>query len=132
MSEPRLTKILYVEDDADIAEMTMMTLEHFGGFTVTHCKNGREALSSYPELAPQLILMDVMMPGMDGTETYSRLKANTSAPLAPIIFMTAKAQVHEQAAYINLGAIGVIVKPFDPVTLSDEILELWQNSIETV
>lgn len=127
MSET-LSRLLYVEDDDSIAQVVMMTLEELGGFTVKYCNSGQKALDCVVEYAPQLILMDVMMPRMSGPETLEALKQMQAAKDIPVIFMTAKAQTHEQDAYRNLGAIGVIVKPFDPMTLSDEIIALWQDN----
>lgn len=123
-----LTTILYVEDDDDIAEVAMMTLQMLGGFEVVHCNSGRCALERFAEVMPQLVLMDVMMPEMDGPETLRRLRQMPDAALTvPVIFMTARAQVHEQAAYRGLGALGVIVKPFDPITLSEQITDIWER-----
>ncbi len=126
MSEA-LTKILYVEDDDDIAQVVMMTLEDIGGFTAVHCNSGQKAIDTIIDFAPQLILMDVMMPGLSGPETLKILGQMPVAQDIPVIFMTAKAQKHEQEAYRNLGAIGVIVKPFDPLALSEQITSLWQQ-----
>lgn len=124
-----LKKILYVEDDEDIAEIAVMTLEELGGFEVKHCASGMIALDQLSSYAPQLILMDVMMPGMDGPETFERIKETSSAHV-PVIFMTAKAQKHEQEEYINMGAVGVIVKPFDAMTLCSTITQLWEGANE--
>lgn len=123
-----LNTILYVEDDDDIAEVALMTLQMLGGFEVVHCNSGRRALDSFAAVTPQLVLMDVMMPEMDGPETLRRLRQMPGiAQTVPVIFMTARAQVHEQAAYRQLGALGVIVKPFDPITLSAQITEIWEQ-----
>lgn len=122
-----LNKILYIEDDADIAKVAIMTLEIVGGFDVLHCASGQEALDAFPEYNPQLALVDVMMPHMDGVQTLENLRLMPQAKETPIIFMTARAQKHEQAHYMELGALGVIVKPFDPMTLSDYINRLWEQ-----
>ena len=127
MSET-LHTILYVEDDASIAETAVMALEDLGGFNVTHCSSGREALQQIEGVAPQLILMDVMMPGMDGPETLTQLRRIPGVRDIPVVFMTAKAQKHEQDAYLALGAVGVVVKPYDPLTLSSDIVEMWQRA----
>lgn len=126
MTEP-LQTILYVEDDADIAEVTIMTLQELGGFCVVHCNSGRMALDHFAGIAPQLILMDVMMPEMDGPETLRRLREHPGGATVPVIFMTARAQIHEQSAYRAMGALGVIVKPFDPITLSAQITDIWEQ-----
>lgn len=122
-----LKKLLYVEDDESIAEIALMTLRELGGFEVMHCSSGQAALDCVAAFKPQMILMDVMMPDMDGPETLKRLKAMPAATNIPLLFITAKAQLHEQKAYIELGAAGVIVKPFDPATLSDQIRAIWNQ-----
>ena len=116
-----LKKILYVEDDEDIAEVTVMTLADIGGFEVKHCFSGKLALEILPEYKPQLVLMDVMMPEMDGTETVKAIRKMPEWKNIPIIFMTAKIQHNEQREYLRLGAIGVIVKPFDSMALCENI-----------
>lgn len=127
----RLNKILYVEDDIDIARVAMMTMEEIGNFHVKHCSSGQEALEEIAHFAPQLIIMDMMMPEMDGLETMILIKKMQSGKNIPVIFMTAKAQNHEQELYLNNGAIGVILKPFDPMTLCDIINNLWQTTYGT-
>ena len=122
-----LNKILYVEDEEDIALVVGMTLEELGGFEIRHCSSGQEALDACPDFAPQLIILDVMMPGMDGPATLTNLRKLPCAKNTPVLFMTAKAQAHEQQRYLALGAIGVVTKPFDPMTLSDKIIELWKS-----
>lgn len=124
---PDLQRILYVEDDDAIAEVAMMTLRMLGDFEVRHCNSGQSGLDAYPDFAPQLVLLDVMMPGMDGCETFARLKATYGEICAPVIFMTARAQTHEQAAYLAQGAAGVIVKPFDPAVLCTQIGDIWTD-----
>ncbi len=122
-----LNKILYIEDDVDIAMVAKLTLEAIGGFDVLHCASGQEALDAFPAYDPQLVLVDVMMPQMDGIQTLANLRQMPQAKETPIVFMTARAQTHEQADYFRLGALGVIVKPFDPMTLSDYIKTLWEH-----
>lgn len=123
-----LKKILYVEDDEDIAEIATMTLEEIGGFEVKHCLSGVQALDNLATYNPQLILMDVMMPEMDGPETLKHMQQKGIADNIPVIFMTAKAQTHEQEEYKKMGAVGVIVKPFDPMALCDTIKALWREA----
>lgn len=120
-----LKRILYVEDDESIAEVGVMTLEDLGGFEVIHCSSGKEALDALSSFAPQLVLMDVMMPVMDGPKTLQSMKERPDAKHIPVMFMTAKAQVHEQETYRAMGAVGVIVKPFDPMALCDRLVEYW-------
>ena len=125
-----LKKILYVEDDEDIAEITIMSLKEFGGFEVDHCSSGVDALNYLKQHQPQLILMDVMMPKMDGVDVFNHMKTLPANQNTPVIFMTARAQTHEQKEYIDMGAIGVIVKPFNPETLCSRIHELWDEAHE--
>jgi CheY-like chemotaxis protein len=120
-----LTRILYVEDEPDIQAVARLALEAVGGFTVAICNSGPEALDSVGAFGPDLILLDVMMPGMDGPSTLKALQALPQAATIPVIFMTAKVQPQERAHYQELGAVGVIPKPFDPMTLSTTIRTLW-------
>lgn len=125
MAGEALTRILYVEDDADIRSVASFALEAVGGFTISACASGEEALARAAAFAPQLLLLDVMMPGMDGPETLAALRALPETAETPAVFMTAKVQPQEVARYRALGALDVISKPFDPMTLSDEIREIW-------
>jgi two-component system OmpR family response regulator len=125
MADEALTRILYVEDDADIRSVAGFALEVVGGFVLAACASGEEALAQAPGFAPQLLLLDVMMPGMDGPETLAALRGMPGTAATPAVFMTAKVQPQEVARYRALGAIDVISKPFDPMTLSDEIRAIW-------
>lgn len=124
---PELHKILYVEDESDIQAVARLSLEAFGGFDVRICSSGKEALELAPNYRPDLILLDVMMPGMDGPTTFQALRQAETTAKTPIIFMTAKVQAHEVQAYKDLGALGVISKPFDPMNLSTEIKAMWSS-----
>ena len=123
-----LSRILFVEDEETIAIVAIMTLEDIGGFEVKHCTSGEEAVLALPDFKPQLVLTDMMMPGMDGIETFKKIRELPDGKDIPVIFMTAKAQKHEQEDYISIGAAGVVPKPFDPMTVCDTIRELWKNS----
>ncbi len=125
MNNAPLNRILLVEDEPDIQLVARFALEAVGGFTVEVCSSGSEALKKAPEFAPDLILLDVMMPGMDGLTTMSALQQVEQVATVPIIFMTAKIQSHEIANYKALGALDVIAKPFDPMTLSSTIRTIW-------
>lgn len=124
---PELRKILYVEDETDIQAVARLSLEAFGGFDVRICSSGKEALGLAPDYRPDLIILDVMMPGMDGPTTFQALRQTEATAKTPIIFMTAKVQAHEVQAYKDLGALGVISKPFDPMTLSTEVKAMWSS-----
>ncbi|MDH5480307.1 MAG: response regulator [Nitrosomonas sp.] len=123
----KLLRILYVEDEPDIQMVAKLSLESIGGFIVKACSSGDEAIQSAVEFEPQLILLDVMMPGMDGPTTLKRLREIPQIATIPVIFMTAKVQPEEIKQYKNLGAINVIAKPFDPMTLTAEIEESWEH-----
>jgi len=116
-----MNKILYVEDEQDIQTIAQMALEMVGGFDVMICSSGMEALQAVGEFAPDIILLDVMMPGMDGVQTYRALRQLPECMTTPIVFMTAKVQSSEVQAYLDLGAVAVIPKPFDPMTLADDV-----------
>ena len=128
MTKKSLDKILYVEDDADIAEVTIMTMQELGNFNVKHCISGKKCIEEVVKFDPDLIILDMMMPDMDGIETLHQLKTIEIVKDIPVIFMTAKMQNHERQSYLNEGAIGVIMKPFDPMKLCDEIRKIWQDN----
>jgi two-component system OmpR family response regulator len=120
-----LARILYVEDEPDIRAVAQMALEAVGGFTVIACSSGSEALAAAPTAQADLLLLDVMMPGMDGPSTLKALRDMPATAGTPVIFMTAKVQAAEVAQYRELGAIDVIHKPFDPMELSAQINSIW-------
>jgi CheY-like chemotaxis protein len=122
-----LTRILYVEDEQDIRTVAKMALELVGKFTVRDCGTGAEALAAFPDFRPDMLLLDVMMPGMDGPTTLQKLRELPGAANVPAIFMTAKVQPQEVESLKQAGALQVIAKPFDPMTLSDTIREIWRS-----
>ena len=124
---PQLSRILFVEDELDIQMVARLALEDIGGFTVEVCSSGSEALEKAPVFRPELILMDVMMPEPDGPATLRALAQQPESAATPVVFVTAKVQQHEVAEYLELGALDVIVKPFDPMTLADRVLEIWHR-----
>ena len=126
MSTSPLRRILFVEDDPDIQVVATMALESLGGFTVLACGSGAEALSRFDEFAPELVLLDVMMPGMDGPATLAALR-RLPAGGVPVVFMTARVQAHEIADYRQMGAVDVIAKPFDPMTLAATVQAIWRS-----
>ena len=124
----QLSRILYVEDEPDIQVVARLALEALGGYTVEICSSGSEAISRAPDLMPQLILLDVMMPGMDGPTTLGKLREISQFANTPVVFMTAKVQPAELAGYKALGAVDVIAKPFDPMTLAAQVQAIWERS----
>jgi len=123
-----LTTILYVEDEPDIRAIAELALQAIGGFSLTSCASGKEALSAARAEVPDLIVLDVMMPEMDGPETLRKLREIPSMVDVPAIFMTAKVQPDEIAEYRALGAVDVIAKPFDPLSLAQRINDIWHRA----
>lgn len=123
MSE--LRRILHVEDDPSIQAVAKVALEAVGGFTVLTCSCGQDALDQIQVFAPDFILLDVMMPGMDGPQTLKNLQKIADLSQVPVAFMTAKVQPDEIAHYRSLGARDVIIKPFDPMQLAAEVRRIW-------
>ncbi|MCG6970503.1 MAG: response regulator [Gammaproteobacteria bacterium] len=119
MTEPNVS-ILYVEDEDDIRAVAQIALDG-EGFELLPCASGQEALDRASDTAPDVILLDVMMPGMDGPTTLSQLRKIPHLANTPAIFMTAKVQPAEIAQLKSLGALDVIAKPFDPMGLADQL-----------
>ena len=122
-----LKRILHVEDDRSIQAVAKLALETLGGFEVLSCLSGQEALDQVQGFNPDFILLDVMMPGMDGPATLSKLRELVDIEQVPVAFMTAKVQPQEIEQYRQLGAREVIVKPFDPMTLAAQVRDIWSR-----
>jgi two-component system, OmpR family, response regulator len=122
-----LKRILYAEDEIDIQEIVKISLIELGGFDLKVCSSGEELLNEYADFEPDLILLDVMMPVMDGITTFSALKERSDFKNTPVVFMTAKVQVNEVQFYKELGALEVISKPFNPMELPDMLKQIWQK-----
>lgn len=122
---PKLQKILYVEDELDIRMVAKMAMVKHGMFEVKACSSGPEAIEAATWFKPDLLLLDVMMPGMDGLETLKELRQLASTATTPAIFFTARTGDSDIAKYLAAGAIDLIPKPFDPVTLSGIISAIW-------
>ncbi len=123
--DEELQRIMLVEDDPDIRTVAGMALELVGGYTLRACSGGAEALQAVADFNPQVVLLDVMMPDMDGPGVLSRLRAHPATAGIPVIFLTAKAQAEETEKLRALGAIEVIAKPFDPILLADAVKTAW-------
>ena len=121
-----IVRVLYVEDEDDIREVAEFALED-EGFELNSFSSGVDAIEGAADLSVDLILLDVMMPGLDGPSTLQKLREIPGMRETPVIFMTAKIQPAEIAGYLEIGALGVINKPFDPMTLADEIRALLQK-----
>lgn len=129
MTDNALSRILHIDDESDIREVTRLALEEVGGFTVESCSSGAQAIEKAPAFGPDVILLDVMMPGMSGPEVLEALHGLPETAEVPVIFMTAKVQAKEIEALTDLGAIGVIEKPFDPMTMSGQVTEIWDRHV---
>ncbi|WP_299565910.1 response regulator [uncultured Sulfitobacter sp.] len=116
-----MLKLLHVEDDPDIREIAKLSLELSGEFEVIQCESGPDALRTVEGYTPDVLLLDMMMPGMTGQETLERMRAVPHLANIPAIFMTARAQEVEHEALRAIGAAEVISKPFDPMSLPDQI-----------
>lgn len=127
MVDKILNKILLAEDEEDIRAIAKIALEKLGHFTVLYCSSGQEVLEKVDDFNPDLIVLDVMMPEMDGIMTYNALQEKPLLADKPIIFMTAKIQPNEINKYLDMGAIAVIKKPFDPMKLSENIRDIWDK-----
>jgi len=123
-----LKSILYVEDEPDIREIAKIALEMVGGFSVIMCASGEEALTKAKGNKPDLLLLDVMMPGMDGPTTLKALRQFPELSTTPVIFMTAKVQPKEVEEYKAMGALDVIPKPFDPMALAQTLRDIWTRA----
>ena len=119
--------LLYVDDEDDIREIAVMALELDSDITVKSCSSGSEALETVEDWVPDLILLDAMMPGIDGPETLLRLRENPATAAIPVVFITARSQPEDIERFTNLGALGVISKPFDPMTLPEQVRALLSS-----
>ena len=128
MSMQNIQSVLYVDDDSDICEVVQATLCLIAGLNVHTAGSGEQAIDLAYEVRPDLILMDVMMPGLDGPSTLKRIRGHALLAHIPVIFLTAKVLPAEIARLLQLGALGVIGKPFDPMKLCDEVFALWKQS----
>lgn len=122
-----LRKIMLVEDDPDIQLVTRLSLEVGGGYDVHVCTSGAEAMESARAYAPDLILLDMMMPGMDGLATMDALRNQPETAATPMVFFTANTQKEVRQDLLRHGALGVIVKPVEPNALVEQIGALWQR-----
>ena len=116
-----VSRVLLVDDEDDIRTIGRISLEDIGGWVTLLACNGVEGLEMARREQPDVILLDVMMPAMDGPTTLLHLREDPLTARIPVIFMTAKVQKHEQQRYLQAGAVGVIAKPFDPMELANEV-----------
>jgi CheY-like chemotaxis protein len=127
MNRNDLKTILYVDDEPDIREVVQMSLSLVDGLDVQVCESGERALQLLPVIKPDLLLLDVMMPGMDGPSTLQKMRSIPALAKIPVVFMTAKAMPQEVARFRELGAVSVIAKPFDPIQLGNQVVAVWEG-----
>jgi CheY-like chemotaxis protein len=120
-----LAHVVYADDEEDILSVATLSLEMVGGLSVRTCRGGREAIEAARLRRPDLIMLDVMMPEMDGPTTLSQIRADPDLSDIPVILLTARVRTTEVDEYLAIGADGVISKPFDPMTLADEVRRIW-------
>jgi CheY-like chemotaxis protein len=113
--------ILIIDDEDDIREVAALSLEAVAGWKVSTATSGSEGIILAPQLLPDAILMDVMMPGMDGPNTFRALRAIPGIGHIPVILLTAKVQAQDQRRFADLGVAAVLFKPFDPLLLAKQI-----------
>jgi CheY-like chemotaxis protein len=114
-------KVLIIDDEDDIREVAALSLESVAGWEVITASSGSQGLARAVEHQPDAILLDVMMPGMDGPTTFRELRKNPATAKIPVLLLTAKVQSSDQRRFADLGVEAVLFKPFDPLTLSDQI-----------
>ena len=117
-------KILVVDDEADIREVARVSLEVVGGYEVATAASGPEGMAAATAQRPDAILMDVMMPGMDGLTAFARLQADEATRHIPVVLLTAKVQSSDRNRFSQLAVAGVLSKPFDPMTLAASLEEV--------
>ena len=122
-----LHHLLCADDEEDILEVLKLCLEMSGGYRVSCCSGGRDVLDRVAHIRPDMILLDVMMPGLDGPATFRELRRRTDCRDIPVVFVTASVKAEETHHYLGLGASGVVAKPFDPATLCTNIEAIWRD-----
>lgn len=123
----QLKRILHVEDVPSIQVITRIALEKLGGFEVLSCPSGQAALEQVEAFAPQLILLDVMLPQMDGVELLRQLAERIDLSEVPVVFLTGNLQLDNRDELQRLGMRAVLGKPFDPLQLANQLREIWEG-----
>jgi CheY-like chemotaxis protein len=124
-------RILIIDDESDIREVVALTLETAGDFDVITANGGRAGLTAARDQRPDLILLDVMMPELDGPSTFLELLQSDATRSIPVVFLTAKVQTADLRRLSDLGALGILAKPFDPMHLADDIAALAGWALRT-
>jgi CheY-like chemotaxis protein len=117
-------RILIIDDEEDIREVAALSLETVAGWDVVMASSGAQGLARATEYQPDAILLDVMMPGMDGPSTFRELRKNPATARIPVLLLTAKVQASDQRRFADLGVDAVLFKPFDPMTLATQIADV--------
>lgn len=125
-------KILYAEDEADVQTIVEISIWSTSKHEIKTCPNGKILLECVEEYNPDLILLDIMMPEMDGPTTFENLQANPKTKDIPVVFMTAKAQSHEIEMFKQTGVVGIITKPFEPLSLCKDIEKIWDRHLSQI
>ena len=127
MPDRPLNKICYVEDDVDIQRIVRMSLERVGKMTVEIVTDPLKAIGVITGFKPDLVMLDWMMPGMDGPTLFKKMKEDPQTAALPVVFITAKAQSRDMAELMALGAVGAISKPFSPKDLPEQLRAIWKK-----
>ena len=125
MAQDGPRRIMVVDDDPDILSIAQIALEAMGGFTIETCSSGQEAVNRVKVFKPDMILLDATMPGMTGPETLAALCAQQRADTPPVVFFTGRVRSDDLAMFDQLGAVGVVEKPFDPTSLAGTVRDIW-------
>ena len=128
----KLQSILYVEDDLHVRTTAKLVMEVIGKFEVRECSSGREALHAARDFKPDLILLDVLMPELDGVNTLAMLRRMPHLADVPALFVTGQTSECDIARYLEAGAIGVIPKPVLPLRLTGQLIAMWEQHAELV
>ncbi len=124
-----MRSVLIIDDEDDIREVAALSLEATSDWVIHTAGSGKEGIAAASTKQPDAILMDVMMPGMDGPTTFRQMQENTRVSHIPVVLLTAKVQGVDQRRFASLGVAGVLFKPFDPITLAAQISDLlgWKE-----
>jgi CheY-like chemotaxis protein len=124
-----MRRVLVIDDDEDILAISRLSLERVGGWQVLTADSGERGIEIAARERPDAVLLDAMMPGLNGPATIERLKASEETSSIPVLFLTAKLQRPERQRYVALGAAGVIAKPFDPMSLAEQMATIldWER-----
>ena len=127
MPDRPLQRICYVEDDEDIQRIVRMSLERVGKMTVEVVTDSMKAIDVIVAFKPDLVMLDWMMPGMDGPTLFRKMKQDAQVSMLPVVFITAKATQRDTDELLTLGAAGVLSKPFSPKDLPDQLRTIWSK-----